>query len=183
MILLWTPLFPEGKGQTNHADACEKFVCPKTGPCGHPETGKGHFSGCTFRTLEPEYGGHMSLFSFFSDFQPTSPQWPSRNPDSVPLRKILIYLQNDTVFHCFQDSGGPPGICQIPGAIFNFPEGLRKKKFKIFEQLKFSAAARYLVTEKKPVFFGFRFPDGHKVPSKARENAVAFSRCRQCYFV
>ena len=28
MILLWTPLFPEGKGQTNHADACEKFVCP-----------------------------------------------------------------------------------------------------------------------------------------------------------
>ena len=82
----------------------------QTGPCGHPETGKGHFSGCTFRTLEPEYGGHMSLFSFFSDFQPTSPQWPSRNPDSVPLRKNLIYLQNDTVFHCFQDSGGPESV-------------------------------------------------------------------------
>jgi hypothetical protein len=30
MILLWTPLFPERKGQTNHADACEKFVCPNS---------------------------------------------------------------------------------------------------------------------------------------------------------
>ena len=28
MILLWTPLLPEGKGQTNDADASEKFVCP-----------------------------------------------------------------------------------------------------------------------------------------------------------
>ena len=30
MILLWTPLLPEGKGQTNDADASEKFVCPKS---------------------------------------------------------------------------------------------------------------------------------------------------------
>ena len=28
MFLLKTPLLPKGKGQTNHADACEKFVCP-----------------------------------------------------------------------------------------------------------------------------------------------------------
>jgi hypothetical protein len=28
MILLKTPLLPEGKGQTNDADASEKFVCP-----------------------------------------------------------------------------------------------------------------------------------------------------------
>ncbi len=28
MILLWTPLLPEVKGQTNDADASEKFVCP-----------------------------------------------------------------------------------------------------------------------------------------------------------
>ena len=28
MFLLWTPTFPEGKGQTNDADASEKFVCP-----------------------------------------------------------------------------------------------------------------------------------------------------------
>ena len=28
MFLLKTPLLSKGKGQTNHADACEKFVCP-----------------------------------------------------------------------------------------------------------------------------------------------------------
>jgi hypothetical protein len=28
MILLKTPLLPDGKGQTNDADASEKFVCP-----------------------------------------------------------------------------------------------------------------------------------------------------------
>ena len=30
MFLLWTPLLPEGKGQTNDADASEKFVCPNS---------------------------------------------------------------------------------------------------------------------------------------------------------
>ena len=80
----------------------------------------GHWSRNTVATCH--------FFHLTCDFQSRSPQWPSRNPDSVPLRKNLIYLQNDTVFHCFQDSGAPPGICQIPGAIFNFPEGLRKKK-------------------------------------------------------
>ena len=45
------------------------------------------------------------------------------------------------------------------------PRGLRKKKFKKFELPKFSAAARYLVTEKKPDFFGFLFPNAHKVAS------------------
>ncbi len=32
-VSVWTPLFPEGKGQTNHADACEKFVCPNAAEC------------------------------------------------------------------------------------------------------------------------------------------------------
>ena len=30
IFFMKTPLFPKGKGQTNHADACEKFVCPNT---------------------------------------------------------------------------------------------------------------------------------------------------------
>jgi hypothetical protein len=46
-----------------HPAKCRFGRTDQTGPCGHPETGKGHFSGCTFRTLEPEYCGHMSLFS------------------------------------------------------------------------------------------------------------------------
>ena len=82
----------------------------------------GHWSRNTVATCH--------FFHLTCDFQPTSPQWPSRNPDSVPLRKNLIYLQNDTVFHCFQDSGAPPGICQIPGPFSTFRRASGKKKFK-----------------------------------------------------
>ncbi len=37
-----------------------EFLRLETRPCGHPESGKGVFSGL----LKPELGGHMSLFSY-----------------------------------------------------------------------------------------------------------------------
>jgi hypothetical protein len=82
------------------------------------------------------------------------------------------YLQNDTVLHCFQDSGGPPGICRIPGAIFEIPGGLKViRNFFVIDSrcvddiFRSSTPGLYLVTEKKMDFCGFRFPDGHKVAS------------------
>ncbi len=82
--------------------------------------------------------------------------------------KILIFYKMIQFCIVFKIPETPPESVEFRGPFSKFRGA--KKSSGIFlstrdESLTFSTAALYLVTEKIPAFFGFRFPNDHKVAS------------------
>ena len=86
-------------------------------------------------------------------------------------KKILIFYKIIQFCIVFKIPEAPPEFDRFRGPFSKFRGG-PKSHPEFFlstrdESLTFSAAALYLVTEKKRDFFGFRFPNAHKVASQS----------------